>query len=48
MFTRDLAWHAATIMAPETGLSLGGKLWGQVKEGQSQGDPEASSFFCVF
>ena len=45
--TRHLAWHAATIMAPATGLESGGKLWGQAEEGQSQGDPEASSFFCV-
>ena len=44
---RHLTWHAATCLAPHTGLELGGKLWGQSGEGMTQGDPEASALFCV-
>ena len=44
---RHLAWHAATCLASHTGLESGGKLWGEAEEGLSQGDPKASSWFCV-
>ena len=44
---RHLAWHQATCQASHTGLESGGKLWGWAGEGQSQGDPEASAWFCV-
>ena len=44
---RHLVWHAATCLAPHTGLEAGGKLWGQSGEGMTQGDPEAGGFFCV-
>ena len=44
---RHLAWHAATCLASHTGLESGGRLWGEAGEGLSQGDPEASGWFCV-
>ena len=44
---RHLVWHAATCLAPHTGLESGGKMWGQSGEGMTQGDPEAGGFFCV-
>ena len=44
---RHLAWHQATCQASYPGLETDGKLWGWSKEGQSQGDPEASAWFCV-
>ena len=44
---RHLAWHAATCLASHTGLESGGTLWGWAGEGQSQGDPEAGSWFSV-
>ena len=44
---RHLAWHAATCLASHTGLESRGELWGSAGEGLSQGDPEASGWFCV-
>ena len=44
---RHLAWHVATCLAPTTSLESGGQIWGETGEGHSQGDPEASSCFCV-
>ena len=44
---RHLSWHQATCQASHTGLESGGRLWGWAGEGQSQGDPEASAWFCV-
>ena len=42
-----MAWHAATCLASHTGLESGGRLWGESGEGVTQGDPEASGWFCV-
>ena len=44
---RHLAWHVATCLASTTNLESGGKIWGETGEGHSQGDPEASSCFCI-
>ena len=44
---RHISWHAATCLASHTGLESGGELWGEAGEGMSQGDPEASGWFCV-
>ena len=44
---RHLAWHVATCLAPTTSLESGGTRWGETGEGHSQGDPEASSCFCI-
>ena len=44
---RHLAWHSATCLASHTGLESQGRLWGLAGEGLSQGDPEASGWFCV-
>ena len=44
---RHLAWHAATVLAPQTGLEIGGVKWGEQEEGKRQGDSEASGFFAV-
>ena len=44
---RHIAWHAATCLASHTGLECGGRLWGETGEGCTQGDPEASGWFCV-
>ena len=44
---RHLAWHAATSFAPNTALHTNGEIWGQAEEGKTQGDPEASPYFCV-
>ena len=44
---RHLAWHVATCLAATTSLESGGKVWGETGEGHSQGDPEASSCFCI-
>ena len=44
---RHLVWHAALSLASENALESGGKVWGQAKEGATQGDPEAGTYFCV-
>ena len=44
---QHLAWHAACVMAPIHGLESGGNRWGTSEEGATQGDPDASPFFCV-
>ena len=45
--TQHLAWFAAAILAPNTGLETGGKLWGEQGDGETQGDPKASAFFAM-
>ena len=44
---KHLAWFAATILAPYSGLETGGKRWGETGEGGTQGGPESAPFFCV-
>ena len=44
---RHLASHAATILAPSSGLESRGVLWGESQEGVTQGDPESGPYFCV-
>ena len=44
---RHLAWHAATVLAPDHGLEIGGVKWGEQEEGQRQGDSKASAEFAV-
>ena len=44
---RHLVWHAALSLASSNALESGGKVWGQAKEGATQGDPEAGTYFCV-
>ena len=44
---KHLAWFAATVLAPYSGLETGGRKWGETGEGGTQGGPELSSFFCV-
>ena len=44
---RHLAWHAAPSLASPNALETGGTVWGQAKEGGTQGDPEAGTWFCV-
>ena len=44
---QHLAWHAAVVLAPHHGLESGGKRWGKSGRGTTQGDIEASAFFCV-
>ena len=44
---QHLAWHAATTLAPHTGLEAGGKKWGESGEGFTQGDPESAVWFCI-
>ena len=34
-------------LAPYTGLESGGVKWGEAGEGVTQGDPKASSLFCI-
>ena len=43
---QHLAWFAAVILAPSTGLETGGEQWGEQGEGETQGDPKASPFFA--
>ena len=33
---QHLAWHAATLLAPASGLESGGQLWGEAQEGTTQ------------
>ena len=44
---QHLAWFAAVVLAPSTGLETGGQLWGSQGEGETQGDPKASAFFAT-
>jgi hypothetical protein len=44
---KHLAWFAATVLAPYSGLETGGRQWGETGEGGPQGGPESSPFFCV-
>ena len=43
---QHLAWFAAVVLAPSTGLETGGTRWGEQGEGETQGDPKASAFFA--
>ena len=43
---QHLAWFAAVVLAPSTGLETGGEQWGEQGEGETQGDPKASAFFA--
>ena len=40
---RHLVWHAALSLASSNALESGGKVWGQAREGATQGDPEAGT-----
>ena len=44
---QHLAAHAATILAPSSGLESRGVLWGESNEGTTQGDPESGPYFCI-
>ena len=44
---RHLALHAATLLAPNSGLETQGYLWGEAHEGTTQGDPESGPYFNV-
>ena len=44
---RHLAWHAATVLAPHTVLHDKGEKIGLGEEGVTQGDPEATPYYCV-
>ena len=44
---RHLASHAATLLAPSSGLESRGSLWGEAHEGTTQGDPESGPYFNV-
>ena len=44
---RHLALHAATLLAPASGLESQGCLWGEAHEGTTQGDPESGPYFNV-
>ena len=44
---RYLALHAATLLAPNSGLETQGYLWGEAHEGTTQGDPESGPYFNV-
>ena len=44
---RHLALHAATLLAPDSGLETQGYLWGEAHEGTTQGDPESGPYFNV-
>lgn len=44
---RHLASHAATLLAPSSGLESQGNLWGEAHEGTTQGDPESGPYFNV-
>ena len=44
---QHLAAHAATILAPSSGLESRGILWGESHEGTTQGDPESGPYFCI-
>ena len=40
---QHLAWFAAVVLAPSTGMETGGKLWGT----QGEGRPKVLSFFAM-
>ena len=44
---QHLSWFAAAVLAAPTPLEHGGVVWGEAHEGEAQGDPKASPFFCV-
>jgi hypothetical protein len=44
---KHLAWFAALVLAPYSGLETGGRRWGETGEGGTQGGPESAPFFCV-
>ena len=44
---KHLAWFAATVLAPYSGLETRGRRWGETGEGGTQGAPESAPFFCV-
>ena len=44
---QHLAWHAAVVLAPASGLESGGVRWGESAEGTTQGDPISAPFFNV-
>ena len=44
---RHMACHAATLLAPGSGLESRGVLWGESREGATQGDPESGPYFAV-
>jgi hypothetical protein len=44
---RHLVWHAAVSLASPNSLETGGTVWGEAKEGGTQGNPEAGAYFCV-
>ena len=44
---RHMACHAATLLAPGSGLESRGTLWGESWEGTTQGDPESGPYFSV-
>ena len=41
---KHLAWFAATVLAPYSGLETGGRRWGETQEGGTQGGPESAPF----
>ena len=43
---QHLAWFAAVIVAPTTGLETRGEKWGEQGDGGTQGDPKESAFFA--
>ena len=44
---KHLASHAATLLAPGSGLESRGLLWGESWEGATQGDPESGPYFAI-
>ena len=44
---QHLAWFAAVVLAPSSGLETGGDVWGESGEGATQGDPAAGPFYCI-
>ena len=44
---KHLACHAATLLAPGSGLETRGVLWGESWEGTTQGDPESGPYFAA-
>ena len=47
MSLKHLACHAATLLAPGSGLESRGILWGESLEGATQGHPESGPYFSV-
>ena len=43
---QHLAWFAAVVLAPSTGLETGGQLWGIVGRGGDSGRSQGLSLFC--